>query len=180
MPLFGDFTTSLYDVSIEVLGATHTIRVGVLPPLLDAALGMLSSAPWILGADFLRGRRIVLDFPNERLVELHRRPWLQRVFDERLEGTFCGNVHCTTCGGGQFWDVVQQAAADELGVAPDTLKKPALNALLLDGLRELEPPEGVGRARCNEERNQAPHERPVAQRMRSEEWHRGQTGPGKQ
>lgn len=148
MPLFGDFTTSLYDVSIEALGATRTIRVGVLPPLLEAALGMLSSAPWILGADFLRGRRIVMDFPNERLVELQRRPWLQRVFDERLEGTFCGNIHCTTCGGGQFWDVIRQAAADELGTTPDDLRQPELNVLLLDGLRELEPPEEVRAAKA--------------------------------
>ena len=234
MPLFGDFTTPLYDVTIEVLGATQTIRVGVLPPLLEAALGRLLSSPWILGADFLRGRRIVMDFRNGRLVELHRRPWLQRVFDERLEGTFCGKIHCTTCGGGEFWDVVQQAAADELGVALNNLKKPDLNDLLLDGLRQLESPEGVRdaeaavvfllyrttgwqndpafkrswagsivaqreqidskqrrareaqeqaeteeRARRHQQRKQAHQDRLVAQRKRSEEWHRNHPGAAK-
>ena len=193
------------------------------------------SARWILGTDVLRGRRIVMDLPNEGLVDLHRRPWLQRVFDDRLQGTFCGNVHCTTCRGGQFWDVVRQAAADEIGLTPDNLKKPELNDLLLDGLRKLEPPEEVRAAeaavvfllyrttgwrndptferswagsivayrervdaerqrardareqsetkekvRREEQRKQANHERLVAQRKRSEEWHRDHPGPAKQ
>jgi hypothetical protein len=60
LPMFGEFTTPLHRVRIEALGEERTILVGVLPPLFEAALGMLSDAPWILGAEFLQGRRYCL------------------------------------------------------------------------------------------------------------------------
>jgi hypothetical protein len=147
LPMFGEFTTPLHRVRIEVLGEVRTLRVGVLPPLLEAALGMLSDSPWILGAEFLKGRRYCLDVARGTFAQLPRAPWLQRLFDERLHDSFCGNIHCTTCGGGMFDQAITAAAAVERGIKPRHLRRAILTEMLTEELRNLEEPvHGGGQA----------------------------------
>jgi hypothetical protein len=64
--------------------------------------------------------------------------WLQRFFEDRLADVFCGNIHCTTCGGVAFWRSASEACEAELariGAGPDRM-----DWCFLVGLRELRPP----------------------------------------
>lgn len=65
--------------------------------------------------------------------------WLQRFFDEELEGVYCGNIHCTTCGGSSLWKALEPAIAAQLGRPFRRISRAEVEAVVLAGLRRLEP-----------------------------------------
>ena len=55
-PGLGEFTTSIFPVTLEVGGAHFPIECGVLPPLLAMALGLLCPSGYIVGSQIMRDR----------------------------------------------------------------------------------------------------------------------------
>jgi hypothetical protein len=66
-PLFGEFETEVYRLPIQVGARAMKAEFGVLPSrqrkLLTATNG------WLLGSDFFRERRIILDYQNGRVID---------------------------------------------------------------------------------------------------------------
>lgn len=68
-PLAGTFTTPVYALEIDVGGRPFPGRFGVLPSQL-ASLAHVMGDRWILGTEYFAGRRVVMDVPGRRLVDL--------------------------------------------------------------------------------------------------------------
>lgn len=67
-PMMGEFETGVWNLEAHFPHRRLAFEAGVLPPLLAVMLGMISGG-WILGVDFLRGRRIALDYPGARVLD---------------------------------------------------------------------------------------------------------------
>ena len=67
MPAIGCFEVSTAIVDVEIGGVSAELRVGVLPPLAQAALGMAGIPEWIVGSEFLRNRRTWIDLASGQL-----------------------------------------------------------------------------------------------------------------
>lgn len=68
-PAYGTFTTDLYRLPVTVAGREFEVQCGVLPPALRRLLP-LAGSQWILGVDFFRNRRIVLDYARGRVIDI--------------------------------------------------------------------------------------------------------------
>jgi hypothetical protein len=69
-PGFGEFETDVWRVRVEIGGRTITISAGILPPMLQMMFGLVLAANgWIVGSDFFRNRRMVIDYPNNRIID---------------------------------------------------------------------------------------------------------------
>lgn len=68
-PLIGEFQVPTFDLTVGVGGRQITSRFGVLPESLQSRLALVGLNGWILGSDFFRGRRIILDLQNARLFD---------------------------------------------------------------------------------------------------------------
>lgn len=67
-PMLGRFETSVYRFPVIAGGREIDAQWGILPGALGHLLG-IAGARWILGVDFFRERRIVLDFANGRVFD---------------------------------------------------------------------------------------------------------------
>jgi hypothetical protein len=69
-PGLGEFETDVWRVRAEIGGRRITVTAGILPPMLQMMFGMILGADgWIIGSDFFRHRKIVVDYPNNRMVD---------------------------------------------------------------------------------------------------------------
>lgn len=68
-PLAGRFTTPVYPLDVEIGGRPFAGRFGVLPSQLMSLVHALGER-WILGAEYFAERRVLLDVPGRRLVDL--------------------------------------------------------------------------------------------------------------
>lgn len=68
LPGFGRFEVEIHEVEIEVMGVALTLEVSVLPPLLRAALAMISADGWIVGTALFRDRVVTLDLGRSLAV----------------------------------------------------------------------------------------------------------------
>jgi hypothetical protein len=60
----------VWRVRVEIGGRTITISAGILPPMLQMMFGLVLAANgWIVGSDFFRNRRMVIDYPNNRIID---------------------------------------------------------------------------------------------------------------
>jgi hypothetical protein len=70
-PGFGEFETDVWRVRTEIGGRAITIRAGILPPMLQMMFGLVLGADgWIVGSDFFRNRAMVIDYRNNRIVDV--------------------------------------------------------------------------------------------------------------
>jgi hypothetical protein len=70
-PGFGEFETDIWRVRVEIGGRRLTIKAGVLPPTLQMMFGLLLGPDgWIVGSDFFRGRKILVDYAQQRFVDI--------------------------------------------------------------------------------------------------------------
>lgn len=70
-PGLGEFTVETGNGQVRVGERVITVRVGVLPPLLMMTLGLLlSDDGWILGVDFFRDRKIMIDYARHRILDI--------------------------------------------------------------------------------------------------------------
>ncbi|MGI9077179.1 MAG: hypothetical protein ACR2G6_07615 [Gemmatimonadaceae bacterium] len=67
-PGVGDFETGVRDVEVGFPHRRLCLQAGTLPQILALTLGMICSG-WILGADFFRDRRVVLDYPGAQVLD---------------------------------------------------------------------------------------------------------------
>lgn len=67
MPMIGTFEVDVYRTTLEVGSIVLDLEVGVLPPLLQMALQLLTPTGWILGSALFRDRVVTLDLANERM-----------------------------------------------------------------------------------------------------------------
>lgn len=67
MPMFGKFTTPVYRMSLGVGTRIIDADCGVLPDLLQLALGLMLPDGWILGTALLADRVTVIDLPGGAL-----------------------------------------------------------------------------------------------------------------
>ena len=67
-PVLGRFETRVYRFAVTVQGREIDAQWGILPDRLRHLLP-LAGARWILGVDFFKDRRIVLDFARGRVVD---------------------------------------------------------------------------------------------------------------
>jgi hypothetical protein len=68
-PMIGRFELDVYRIPVRVGSREIIGTFGVLPPLLLTALTLVGEEGWILGSDFFRDRRIVLELEQDRLVD---------------------------------------------------------------------------------------------------------------
>jgi hypothetical protein len=66
-PVFGEFETEVYRLAIGVGDRAIDAEFGVLPTHQRASL--TATDGWILGSDFFRERRIILDYQNGRVID---------------------------------------------------------------------------------------------------------------
>jgi hypothetical protein len=70
-PGFGEFETDVWRVRAEIGGRRITISAGILPPMLQLMFGLILGANgWIVGSDFFRNRVMVIDYPNNRIIDV--------------------------------------------------------------------------------------------------------------
>lgn len=67
-PMMGEFETGVWKLEGNFPHRRLAFEVGTLPPLLALTLGLISGG-WILGVDFFRNRRIVLDYPGACVLD---------------------------------------------------------------------------------------------------------------
>jgi hypothetical protein len=66
-PVFGEFETEVYQLPIQVGGREINAGFGVLP---CRQRGFVTATNgWILGSDFFRDRRVMLDYQNDRVID---------------------------------------------------------------------------------------------------------------
>lgn len=78
-PMIGEFETGIYTLPVTAGARQLELTVGVLPPLLRRLLALLGPAPWILGSDYFRDRRIFLDLAQGTLIDLTAVPGAELV-----------------------------------------------------------------------------------------------------
>lgn len=61
LPMFGTFTTQVFALPVCVGSRSYRIECGVLPDLLQLALGLLAPDGWIVGTALLKDRVTVID-----------------------------------------------------------------------------------------------------------------------
>jgi hypothetical protein len=66
-PFFGEFETEVYRLPIEVGARAINVEFGVLPP--SQRLQLVATDGWILGSEFFRERRVILDYQNDRVID---------------------------------------------------------------------------------------------------------------
>ncbi len=69
-PGVGVFTVEQYRMAVGIGARRFDAVFGVLPESLLRLLTIVGSDGWIIGSDVFRDRRVVLDFPNDRIVDL--------------------------------------------------------------------------------------------------------------
>ena len=67
-PVLGRFETRVYRFAVTVKGREIHAQWGILPDTLGQLLP-LAGAQWILGVDFFKDQRIVLDFARGRVID---------------------------------------------------------------------------------------------------------------
>lgn len=70
LPGFGTFEVPVHELDVVVGTRVIRGRFGVLPEMLQLLLSMLSRDTWILGSDFFRDRRILLDLASARVIDV--------------------------------------------------------------------------------------------------------------
>jgi len=70
-PYIGEFETEVFEIPIELAGETHSMRCGVLPPLLDTALATTGGIEGLLGTEAFR-KYIATFEPGTHLMYLER------------------------------------------------------------------------------------------------------------
>jgi len=70
-PYIGEFETEVYEIPIEIAGETHSMRTGVLPPLLETALANTGGIEGILGTEIF-DKYIVTIEPGTKFMYLER------------------------------------------------------------------------------------------------------------
>ncbi len=69
-PGFGQFETDVWRVRAEIGGRRLLITAGILPPMLQMMFGMiLGPDGWIVGSDFFRNRKMVIDYSGQRIID---------------------------------------------------------------------------------------------------------------
>jgi len=67
LPGLGQFTVDVYRLDVAVGGVPLALEVGILPPLLQMALGLMCRDGWILGAALFRDRIVTLDLASSMI-----------------------------------------------------------------------------------------------------------------
>lgn len=65
---FGNFDTPIYNMEASVAGQPFTVRIGNLPPVLEATLIGLSGTAGVIGYDFFNRFKVVLDYTNGKML----------------------------------------------------------------------------------------------------------------
>jgi hypothetical protein len=76
-PFFGEFETDVYRLPIKVGVRAIEAEFGVLPAPQRQQLAATDG--WILGSDFFRERRVILDYQNDRVIDGPAPPSSARV-----------------------------------------------------------------------------------------------------
>ena len=67
-PGFGNFDTPVYNMEASVAGQPFNVRIGNLPPVLEATLIGLSGTAGVIGYDFFNRFKVVFDYANGKML----------------------------------------------------------------------------------------------------------------
>lgn len=68
-PGVGEFETIVCEVALTLGELELPVRAGTLPPMLEARLGAIADG-WILGSDFFRDAKVLIEYPAGRVVRM--------------------------------------------------------------------------------------------------------------